>query len=357
MGLARLRVSVPVFLAVLAPVPASAQDYYTDVRPVLVRNCVACHGDDGPGWSMADPEEAFQRRHMIAAMVLERQMPPWIAEAGHQEYLDDPTLAGSVLELVREWREGGFPRGEPRPDPGPEQREGGGHHGFRPDLSVEVLPGASYLPNQERADDYRCFVVDWPEGEPGYLTGFRAVPGNLRVSHHTVVHAVSPEMVGRFRELEDAEEGPGYQCFGGALPDRLGVRAERNAYDLESLVRYISRVTRVEEDRIQGVEIHSVNLHMHAFGHSGVISLVDGNGRSQTLLSVPRWDLRWQRDFVLAEPKVFTREEMDGALLRVRCTFRNPTSQTVYGGYGSFDEMCFNFAYIAVRSGVDAGGR
>jgi hypothetical protein len=445
----------------LISLPASAQDYFGQIRPLLVQNCLSCHGDEGPGWSMADPEEAYERHRMIAAMVLTRQMPPWIAESGHQEYLADPTLDAAAVELVRGWRDAGFPRGEARPDPAPGQRRHGGHGPFQADFTLPVLPGDSYLPNQSRPDDYRCFVVDWTGEEPSYVTGFRAVPGNLRVSHHTVVHAISPGMRERFRELEAAEEGAGYQCFGGALPDRLGIRAERAAYearypdgvrelarssfwlahwapgmdghvfpegtgilmepgsalvvqmhyygrdapgerdertrldfqvaneverpafhlpqtrnewlgaernrsmvippgesatyevadDLGTLLRYISRVTRVDEDRIRGVEVHSVNLHMHAFGHSGRIELVDANGRFETLLSVPRWDLRWQRDFVFAEPKVFDRDDMDGTLLRVRCTFRNPTDRRVYGGYGSFDEMCFNFAYIAVRTG------
>jgi hypothetical protein len=44
---------------------------------------------------------------------------------------------------------------------------------------------------------------------------------------------------------------------------------------------------------------------MHAFGQSGVITLTDRNGRKETLLSVPRWDLRWQRDFTLVEPRIF----------------------------------------------------
>ena len=444
----------------LATPPLEAQDYYSDVRPVLVRNCLACHGADGPGWSMEDPEATYQRRHMVAAMILERQMPPWIAEARHQEYLDDPTLSASILEMVRAWRERGFPRGEPRSDPGPAVGHGA-HGSFHPHFSLDVLPGGSYLPNPSRADDYRCFVVDWEADEPLYLTGFRAVPGNLRVAHHTVIHAVAPGMVERFRELEEAEEGAGYQCFGGALPDRLGQRAVRQAYesrypdgvrelarssfwlahwapgmdghrfpegtgillepgsalvvqmhyysrdapgerdqgtrmdfqvareverpafhlpqtrsewlvaernrsmviepgtsatyevfdDLGQITGYISRVTGVEEERIEAVEVHSVNLHMHAFGASGTISLVEQTGRSETLLSVPRWDLRWQRDFVFAHPKVFTREEMEGTLLRVRCTFHNPTEEVVYGGYGSYDEMCFNFAYIAVRPG------
>lgn len=440
-----------------------AQDYYADIRPVLVRNCVGCHSSGDIGWSMEDPEQTYMLRNAITAAILERRMPPWLAEGGHQDYLGDPSLAASILELVRNWRDAGFPKGTPRPDPSPGAADHGhgGHASFEADLSLEVLPGEWYLPNQARADDYRCFVVDWPLDRPSYLTGFRAVPGNPLVAHHLVVYAVSPEMVQRFRELEAEEEGAGYQCFGGALPDRLGRPADRQAYEsrhrggiremrlanfwlahwapgmdghrfpegtgilmepgaglvvqmhyygraapgardagtrmdfqvadrverpafhlaqtrdawlggqrngamvigagqmatyetattLGDLLPYIARITRTDEARIQGLEVHSANLHMHAIGHSGEISLTDRNGRRETLLSVPRWDLRWQRDFTFAAPKVFSRQELEGTRLAVRCTFRNPHERPVFGGYGSDEEMCFNFSYIAVRPG------
>jgi hypothetical protein len=443
-------------LAAASAAPAAAQNYYTHVRPVLVQNCMSCHTGAGPGWSMEDPEETLLKRELIVGMVLERMMPPWLAEGGHQSYVGDMSLDRDVLELMRQWRDAGFPVGEPRPDPAAAHG-----HGFQPDLSLAVLPGGPYLPNQERSDDYRCFVVEWTEDEPGYVTGFRASPGNRLVAHHVVVHAVSPGMLPRFRELEESEEGTGYQCFGGVLPDRLGRRADREAYearyadgvrelgrstfwlahwapgmdghtfpegtgirmepgsalvvqmhyygaqapgerdagtlvefqlareverpafhlpqtynpwlaaernrsmviepgetatfetadDLGDLMPYIARVTKVDEERIQGLEIHTVNLHMHAFGHSGEITLTGKHGRKETLLAIPRWDLRWQRDFVLAEPKQFARDELAGTRLAVQCTFRNHRDETVYGGYGSFDEMCFNFSYIAVKQG------
>jgi hypothetical protein len=448
--------------ALLAPVAVQAQDYYTDVRPVLVENCMGCHSEDGIAWSMEDPEETFGERRRIAGAVAIRKMPPWLAEPGHQQYVGDMSLDQDVVGMVGAWRDAGYPKGEPRPDPRIEPVNT--PTTFRADLSTGVMGDASYLPNQSMDDDYRCFVTEWTGEEPGYVTGFRAVPGNENVAHHVVVYAVDPDMVDRFRELDDAEEGLGYQCFGGALPDRLGRRADREAYEarypdgvremsraawwlahwapgmdgqtfpegtgikmepgaglvvqmhyytvqapgesdrnthvdfqfatevekpafhfaqtyspwlggehnqsmvippgematyeisdeLSSLVGYASAVTGVDDERIHGFEIHSANLHMHAFGHSGVVSLTDADGRYQTLLAVPRWDLHWQRDFTFVEPKVFTREEMEGAELRVQCTYENPTDEVVYGGYGSYDEMCFNFSYIAVQVGERA---
>ena len=69
-------------------------------------------------------------------------------------------------------------------------------------------------------------------------------------------------------------------------------------------------VTQVPQDRIQGLEIHSANLHMHSFGHSGEITLTHDTGRVETLLSVPRWDLAWQRDFTFTAPKTIGRDAL-----------------------------------------------
>ena len=435
-------------------------DYYTDVRPVIVETCMACHTDEGVGWSMEDPEEAYERHPLIAHMVTSRQMPPWLAEPHVQEYVGDLSLDEDVIEIFAGWRDAGFPRGEPRPDPETRPDPEGV---FPADLSLELLPDGSYTPDPSMVDDYRCFVIDWPREEPGYVTGFRLAPGNPRLAHHSIAYVVEPELVDRFRKLEQEEERPGYQCFGDAVPDRLwtddderevyearypgGVeelrdgswllaqwvtgmwgdvypegtgirvepgsalaiqmhyysgdapgeadagtqlhfqvaeRVERPAFfllqdrmnwlpvfgppsliippgdtptyevtrDFEFWRSFATDLTGVEEERIEALEVHSAHLHMHAFGQSGEITLVEPDGRSETLLSVPRWDYNWERNFFFTEPKVVPRDEMAATSLRLRCTYHNDTQETVYGGWGAFDEMCMNFSYIAVQEGA-----
>ena len=88
-----LPLSVLVLLFIAAgPPAASAQDYFSDVRPVLVERCVGCHSESGIAWSMEDADETFERRRRIARAVLQRRMPPWLAEGGHQQYLGDLSL-------------------------------------------------------------------------------------------------------------------------------------------------------------------------------------------------------------------------------------------------------------------------
>ena len=440
----------------LSAVPLGAQDYYGDIRPVIEERCLGCHNEGGIAFSMEDAEETYARHRDITRMVAGRRMPPWLAETGHQQYEGDLSLGDETVALFRGWADSGYSKGSAgRTSSSPKAPSSS----FVPDVSVEIMPGKAYLPDQSRADDYRCFVVDWPGESHGYVTGFRTVPGNHQVAHHTVVYAASPEVSAEFHALTEEEEGLGYQCFGGALPDRLGSRAEREVYEAEhpdgvrelnrnnfwlahwapgmfgqsfpegtgipmapgsalvvqmhyysaeapgesdegtvlefttapevqrpafhfpqtnnrwlngdgngsmvipagqqatyavtetlgDWVGYVAAVTDVPEDEIGALEIHSANLHMHAIGHSGRIYLTDRNGRRETLLSVPRWDLAWQRDFTFVEPKVFSADELERTQLTVECVFENPGKETVYGGFGSDEEMCFNFSYIAVQ--------
>jgi hypothetical protein len=47
----------------------------------------------------------------------------------------------------------------------------------RVDLSVSIP--LEYTPQSE-PDDYRCFVIDWPETTVKYVSGFEGVPGGRR---------------------------------------------------------------------------------------------------------------------------------------------------------------------------------
>jgi len=435
---------------------AAAEDYYSDVRPLIETKCVGCHSDAGVSFSLEDPELAYSMRAAIALAVSQRRMPPWLAEPGHQQYLHDPSLTPDELRLIAAWAEQGYPKGEPHGTAAAVPSDA--HRHFAADLTLEVMAGEAYLPNQSRKDDYRCFVIDWPLEQPAYITGFRALPGNLRVAHHLVLFAVEPHVADRFKALDAAEEGLGYQCFGGAVPDRLGDRDERAAYErdhpngvrelndanfwlahwapgmdgyefpqgtgilmqpgmvviaqmhyyasfapgesdagskmqfqlsdsvekpalhlpltndgwlygaengslvvppggkaryevtaaFDGIAEYVARYAQVAPESIRALEVHSANLHMHRFGAAGVVSLIDPNGRKDTLLAIPRWDLNWQRDFTFVEPKVVPRRRFARTHLAVECAYDNYTSAPVYGGFGSDDEMCFNFSYVAI---------
>jgi hypothetical protein len=447
-------------IILLGPRPGMAGsevEFHQHVMPLIAANCVMCHADDGVSFSFEEPDEVYPFRAAIALAVEQDRMPPWLAESGHQDYVGDYSLSQEEKSLIAEWAAAGFPRADTATAVVAKSELSS----FDADLTVAVLPGGSYLPDQERTDEYRCFIIEWPYDTEKYVTGFMAEPGNFRVAHHLVNHTVVPEAADILRTLSEEEEGPGHQCFGGPLPDSIGEEGARQRIEdrfpggwdklingsywlshwapgmygeefpedtgilmrpgsiivvqmhyytafapgesdsgtkmhfqiadtvkkpsinhpltnnrwlfgsrnesmqipagksatyevgesFEDLANYAAFTLQIDTEEISAMELRSANIHMHAFGASGVASLINGDGRKETLLSIPRWDLAWQRDFMFTEGKIIPRSEFADTRLIVECTFSNPTDGIVYGGFGSNDEMCFNFSYMSVIRG------
>jgi hypothetical protein len=98
----------------------------------------------------------------------------------------------------------------------------------------------------------------------------------------------------------------------------------------------------VELDPAQGIEILSVQLHMHERGERGHVLLHRGQG-VETLLDIPRWNFDWQLDYWLVEPVVLH----TGAAIQVECAFDNSAgTEDVTWGESSQDEMCGTVMYV-----------
>ena len=83
------------------------------------------------------------------------------------------------------------------------------------DLEME----ASYTPSAptgKGTDDYRCFLLDPELDEDAFITGLDVLPGNRDVVHHVILFRVPPESTGSAVQMDMAEEGPGWTCFGGS---------------------------------------------------------------------------------------------------------------------------------------------
>src|SRR5262249_13395355 len=69
-----------------------------------------------------------------------------------------------------------------------------------------------------RPDDYRCFLLDWPEASQKFITGFGVPPGNAAIVHHVLAYAEPPAQVARYQAYDDADPRRGSTCFGGPRP-------------------------------------------------------------------------------------------------------------------------------------------
>ncbi len=428
-------------------------NYYQDIRPIIDNNCVGCHSENGVSFTFEESESAYAFHAAMNSAVQDRRMPPWLAKDGYQGYKDNPSLSESQIALFKQWADSGYPKGplssKRYTSPDTEQD-------FKTDLTLEVSKFA-YLPKQDQKDDYHCFVIDWPEQQDRYITGFMAEPGNLKVAHHVVLYIVQPGSTDMIKEFN--EGGKGYPCLTGIISDRLGDRETKTKFDgahpdgvnqiyqqsswlahwapgmkgysfpngtgvpikkgslvvaqfhyfssfapgesdqdskvslslsdavdkpavyvpftnmawlegkkdnsmvipagqqrtfevsvpIALLANFTSRAVGADKNKVKRLTIHSSNIHMHSYGAAAKTELTYKNGEKDILLSIPRWDIGWQRDFIFLDEKSFSKDQFKSIQYSVECTFENYTNETVYGGYGSNDEMCFDFVYVSIE--------
>ncbi|MCA9691605.1 MAG: monooxygenase [Myxococcales bacterium] len=201
-----------------------AVTYHRDVRPILAAHCEECHtvGKIAP-FPLTTYDEVFELRELVLLNLEGGVMPPWPPAPDCGDYLAEKIVAQAEIDTVRAWVEDGAAEGDPADYVPPDVPDIGDD--WQADVALEIPE--PYVPIQ-KPDDYRCFLLDWPEQETAYVSGFRAVPGELREVHHVIAFSVAPDKVAEYEALDAAEEGPGYTCFGGpggeiVEPDDVGV--------------------------------------------------------------------------------------------------------------------------------------
>ena len=189
----------------------AAITYHRDIRPLFEARCESCHttGNIGP-FALDSYQAVFDLKESVAAAVAAKTMPPYLPDSSCRDYVGDPSLSAAEIDMVKGWVADGAPEGDPADytpmvvaNPAPQLA--------RVDAVLEMP--VEYTP-QNSPDDYRCFVLDWNETTPVYVTGFRTKPGNLSIVHHVIAFGFKPGGVDKIKALDAAEAGAGYTCYG-----------------------------------------------------------------------------------------------------------------------------------------------
>jgi hypothetical protein len=106
-----------------------------------------------------------------------------------------------------------------------------------------------------------------------------------------------------------------------------------------------------------GFYVHTVYPHTHLLAKTIEGAIVRATGDTELLVSIPRWDFDWQREYVLAEPAFVGPNDE----LRVSCTWSNTFADQpivdgvqqaphdVVWGEGTEDEMCSLIVYVTEK--------
>jgi Copper type II ascorbate-dependent monooxygenase, C-terminal domain len=195
--------------------------YYKDAKPVIDEKCTGCHKSGGIApFPLTTFEEVNRNKGAVSAAILAGTMPPWAPAKSCGTYQYDRSLTDQQKATITDWIAAGAKDGNAA-DGHVYQPPAGGMS--RVDLTLSMP--AVYTPKVS-PDEYRCFIVDWPQTGTTYVTGFGVKPGVAAIVHHVIAFLATPDEVSKYQALDAADPAPGYECFGGpgggGLPSWIG---------------------------------------------------------------------------------------------------------------------------------------
>jgi hypothetical protein len=373
------------------------------VAEILGQRCTSCHreGTVAP-FALASHADVAAWAEPIVAEITARTMPPWgVDDSGAcQHFVDSRWLSDDEIATIVAWVDAGAPAGTPDDDAllaPPETTSLG-------DDAHVVEMAEPYTPDATLVDDYRCFVLDAGIAADEFLTAYEVRPGNLAGVHHVLLYqSSSPEADAQAIANDDADDAPGYPCFGGAgidgyrflagwapgtgitrYPAETGIRvaagralilqlhynlaassaADRTAiaFELQTTIAKeaevlpladlelvlapgladVSTMTSTMVEDFGTADIYGVYPHMHTLGRGLRVDL-DHAGVTSCLVDVQAWDFGWQQ-FYFYESTIAVG---DGDLATLRCDYDTRTRDAeVTWGEGTADEMCLAGFYF-----------
>jgi hypothetical protein len=351
-----------------ADVETAHATYAKDVAPILFHRCAECHraGEAAP-MSLLTYKEVRPWAKAIREKVLERSMPPWLADAAYGHFSNDRRLAQKEIDTIVSWVDAGAPAGDDRDLPPAPKFEQGWTIG-QPDVVISLadeiaVPAQGVIP-------YRYVTVPTNFTEDKWVQAAEIRPGNRTVVHHVIVFAAEgnpgerkSEASRDFASAKLAGFAPGeqpkvyppgtaklvkagtklifqlhYTPNGKPASDRtsIGLVFARGPIDHKALSGTATNFrfaippgdpdfeVRSSWTAPEDVRIVDLMPHMHVRGKDFTYTAVYPDGHAEIVLRVPRYNFNWQLVYRMREPLLLPK----GARLDCVAHFDNhPTIQ------------------------------
>lgn len=359
--------------------------YANTVAPIIQDRCVTCHQKGGIGpFAMTSYEIVRGYAPMIRETLRTNRMPPYFADAHIGHFKNDAGLTLEQRKTLVHWIEAGAPRGDggdPLAEHVTEAPEWPAKLG-KPDYIVSIpgydIPASGVL-------EYKNPIVQNPFKEDKWLRAIAIKPGDRTVLHHVTSNHVPDRTiksdlpggsVGSYTPGAEpqviADEAGAPIPAGGAFHFSMHYTTTGKATHDETKVgfyfrdtppKYIKRASVIgnfamaipandpKHEEIAymtlpaDIILYTIYPHAHYRGSRAEFSVIYPNGKEETLLSLPKYDFNWQRDYDLKEPMRLPA----GAKLVARWTYDNSahnkanpdSSINVTWGEQSFQEMMY----------------
>jgi hypothetical protein len=331
------------FLGFALPIAAAAvpPTFSKDVAPILYSRCVECHrpGEAAP-MAFSSYSEARPWAKAIKQAVLQRVMPPWLADPHFGAFSNVRTLAEQDVKTLVAWADGGAPEGDPKQTPALPHFETGWNIG-KPDVTIDI--GKDFAVPSEGTVAYQYFTVPSNFTEDKWVEAAEIRPDKRAVVHHIIVFIQDPSATPERREIGNLLVGyaPGEQPLrfdpgtaklvkagskllfqvhytpnGKPVNDRsyVGIKFAKEPPKFRAVTANTTNRTFVipagdpayqvastwtaKED----LALLSLMPHMHLRGKDFKYTLVYPDGRQEVMLNVPKYDFNWQLQYELKAP-------------------------------------------------------
>lgn len=390
------------------PAPAPEKiTYHNRISRLIQTNCGECHREGGVSpFSLTSYADVVAHAAMIETVVEGETMPPWFAVPVEGEevspWLNDCSLNESDKTDLLAWLKSDKLEGDPKNAVTPETFPGGWTIG-EPDLVVK-FPEA--IPVQATGTmPYKHVTVETKLTEDKWVQAIEVRPSAPDVVHHVLVFGRTPKA--KDSERRDSPDDqinywgiyvPGNskqvfpEGFGRKLPRGSVIRFQMHYTPNGTATEDRTEVGFVFADKAPEHEVKTASLinawfeippgegshkeiaklklptdvtilgflpHMHLRGKACSYEAVSPDGKTETILDIPRYDFNWQLLYRYGEPRTFK----EGTLLRFNAVFdnseQNPAnpdpSKSVHWGEQTYDEMVVGYIEYYIPTGSRGG--
>ncbi|HEY2820635.1 MAG TPA: tetratricopeptide repeat protein [Candidatus Acidoferrum sp.] len=380
-----------------------APTYTRDIAPILFRSCATCHrpGEAAP-FSLLTYADAKSHARLIEELTKRRIMPPWLPAADDPKFADDLRLSDADIARLRDWAESGAPEGNATDLPPAPHFVEGWQLG-KPDVIVKATK--AYALAADGSDVYWNFVFRSPVDRPRWLKAIEIRPGDKRLVHHANVLVDRGQTARLLEKTPGAGFGgmeltieseifdpdshflfwkPGSAPY--VEPDGMAIALDANTdlvlnahlqpsgkaetlqptlglYFTDKPATLHPILLQLDNDGALdipagakdfvvsddftlpvSVSLLAIYPHAHYLGRDLEATATLPDGKSETLIHIPNWDLNWQAVYRYTEPMTLPA----GTKITMRFTYDNSTDnvrnpnhppQRVVAGNRANDEM------------------
>jgi len=325
---------------------------FADVAPIIDANCAPCHrpGGNAP-FSLRSHADVKRKAGTVRNVLLDRVMPPWMADMKYSAILDAPTITDAERDKIVSWIDAGLPPGAADASlPFSVLPEG---------IEVErVIRARVEKPHRIRSnsDSYECFILDPKLDQDTFVDSISFRSSNPSTVHHIMVfidtsgimdgHAKSWDcmhdgIVNKLVPIDSWSKGQRVVRYSGnyayrfprgsrivlqthygdegnkgkteqttiglhlaPAPPRKEIRWEiLNKLDL-AVPRNTAKVETLAFPVRDDMALLGLVPHMHFVARMMEAYAVAPDGRKIQLLRIPDWDYLWQGRFMFPRPVI-----------------------------------------------------